>query len=98
MGEPEPGLAGVADEDDLMKNLLPFWIENYFRHPSYLKIDNRPLLFIYRPEFLDPGPGQRRERGEGPRRMRQACRAAGFDGLYFLGEYRGLERRITCGS
>ena len=46
------GTAGVSSEADLMENLLPFWIENYFRHSSYLKIDNKPLLFIYRPEFL----------------------------------------------
>ena len=46
------GVAGVADEQDLMENLLPFWIENYFTHPSYLKVDNKPVLFIYRPEFL----------------------------------------------
>jgi Glycosyltransferase WbsX len=46
------GQAGVADERDLLDNLLPFWIDNYFRHPSYLKIDGRPVLFIYRPEFL----------------------------------------------
>ena len=35
-----------------MQNLLPFWMENYFQHPSYLKVDNKPVLFIYRPEFL----------------------------------------------
>ena len=29
------GKAGVADERDLLENLLPFWIENYFRHSSY---------------------------------------------------------------
>ena len=46
------GTSGVADEQDLLQNLLPFWIENYFRHPSYLKVDNKPVLFIYRPEFL----------------------------------------------
>ena len=46
------GQAGVADETDLMTNLLPFWMENYFKHPSYLKVDNKPVLFIYRPEFL----------------------------------------------
>ena len=46
------GVAGVSSEADLMQNLLPFWTANYFRHPSYLKIDNKPVLFIYRPEFL----------------------------------------------
>jgi hypothetical protein len=85
------GQAGVADEGDLMDNLLPFWLENYFRHPSYLKLDNRPVLFIYRPEFLvqDLGSVENVVRAFG--RMREACRAAGFDGLYLLGEYRGLD-------
>jgi hypothetical protein len=85
------GTAGVADEADLMKNLLPFWIQNYFRHPSYLKVDNKPLLFIYRPEFLVQdlgGVGQVRAAFD---KMRAACRDAGFDGLYILGEYRGLD-------
>lgn len=85
------GISGVADERDLMENLLPFWIENYFRHPSYLKIDNKPLLFIYRPTFLiqDLGSLENVVRAFGL--MRQACREAGFDGLYLLGEYRGLD-------
>jgi hypothetical protein len=46
------GIAGVSDENDLLNNLLPYWIETFFKHPSYLKIDNKPLLVIYRPEFL----------------------------------------------
>lgn len=31
---------GVKDAHDLLNNVLPFWIENYFTHPSYLKLDN----------------------------------------------------------
>jgi len=85
------GQAGVADEKDLMTNLLPFWIENYFKHPSYLKIDNKPLLFIYRPEFLVDDLGGVESVARAFERMRQACRDAGFDGLYLLGEYRGLD-------
>lgn len=85
------GRAGVANEQDLMQNLLPFWIENYFRHPSYVKIDNRPLLFIYRPEFLVQDLGGIENVHAAFDKMRQACRQAGFDGLYLLGEYRGLD-------
>ena len=85
------GTSGVADERDLMENLLPFWIENYFRHSSYLKIDNKPVLFIYRPTFLieDLGGLENVVRAFGL--MREACREAGFDGLYLLGEYRGVD-------
>jgi hypothetical protein len=87
------GTAGVSDENDLMANLLPFWMENYFKNPGYLKVDNKPVLFIYRPEFLvdDLGGGTNVVRAFD--RMRQACRQAGFDGLHILGEYRGLDAR-----
>ncbi|MDH7569835.1 MAG: glycoside hydrolase family 99-like domain-containing protein, partial [Armatimonadota bacterium] len=85
------GQAGVADEADLMENLLPFWMENYFKHPSYLKVDNRPVLFIYRPEFLIQDLGSEENVRRAFDKMRQACRREGFDGLYLLGEYRGTQ-------
>jgi len=85
------GRAGVADEEDLMVNLLPFWLDNYFKHPSYLKIDNKPVLFIYRPEFLIDDLGSEQSVVKAFDLMRQACKDAGFDGLYLLGEYRGLD-------
>jgi hypothetical protein len=85
------GTAGVADEKDLMENLLPFWLSNYFKRPDYLKIDNKPLLFVYRPEFLVQDLGSTENVARAFDRMRQACRDAGFDGLYLLGEYRGLD-------
>jgi hypothetical protein len=85
------GKAGVADENDLMKNLLPFWMETYFKHPSYLKINNKPVLFIYRPEFLVDDLGGVDKVTQAFDKMRQACKEAGFDGLYLLGEYRGLD-------
>lgn len=83
------GHAGVASEEDLLQNLLPFWIENYFKHPSYLKVDNKPLLFVYRPEFLVDDLGSVEKVRSALDKVRQACREAGFDGLTILGEYRG---------
>lgn len=68
------GKAGVADEKDLLTNLLPFWIERYFKHPSYLKVDNRPALFIYRPEFLVQDLGGVDQVNKALAQMRQACR------------------------
>jgi len=85
------GTAGVSDEKDLMENLLPFWIQNYFKHPSYLKVDGKPLLFIYRPEFLVDDLGGVENVRRAFDKMRQACRQAGFEGLWLLGEYRGLD-------
>jgi hypothetical protein len=85
------GRAGVADERDLMTNLLPFWLKNYFHRPSYVKIDNKPLLFIYRPEFLVQDLHGVANVAKAFAAMRQACRAEGFAGLTILGEYRGLD-------
>ncbi len=87
------GTSGVADEKDLFDNLLPFWMENYFKHPSYLKIDNKPVLFIYRPEFLVKDLGSVENVVNAFDKMRQTCRNAGFAGLYILGEYRGTGTR-----
>lgn len=85
------GTAGVAGEQDLMDNLLPYWINNYFKRANYLKIDNKPVLFIYRPEFLIQDLGGADKVPVAFDKMRQACRDAGFDGLYLIGEYRGLD-------
>ena len=85
------GKAGVADERDLMTNLLPFWMDNYFTHSSYLKVDNKPVLFIYRPEFLVQDLGGVENVARAFDLMRRACRERGFAGLTILGEYRYLD-------
>jgi len=83
------GDAGVASKADLLETLLPFWIEKYFKHPSYLKVDGKPLLFIYRPEYLVDDLGTVADVRSALNKMRAACRRAGFAGLTILGEYRG---------
>ena len=82
---------GVKDADDLLDNVLPFWIENYFTHPSYLKLGNMPVLFIWQPRRLLPQLGG----PEGTRKafdaMRARCRAAGFAGLRIIACMNGPE-------
>ncbi len=85
------GIGGISDEKDLTENLLPYWINNYFKDPSYLKIDNKPVLFIYRPENLISDLGSIENAIKALNLMRNACVDAGFSGLYILGEYRGLD-------
>jgi len=85
------GYSGISDERDLLENLLPWWIENYFKNPSYLKVDNKPVLFIYRPEYVVEDLGGIEQTKAAFSKAREACRAAGFDGLILLGEYRGTQ-------
>jgi len=89
----QKGRSGVASEDDFLRNLLPFWIETYFKHSSYLVLDGKPLLYIYRPEYLVSDLGSVAKVHQALSKARAACRAAGFEGLTLLGEYRGNSRK-----
>ena len=85
---------GVKDVDDLLDNVLPFWIENYFTHPSYLKLGNMPLLFVWQPRRLLPQLGG----PEGTRKafdaMRARCRKAGLAGLRIIACMNSPEERL----
>lgn len=86
------GISGASGQDDLLNNLLPYWMETYFKHPSYLKIDNRPVLFIYTPENLIEDLGSVVNVQNSFEKMRAACRSAGFAGLTIVGQYRRSDR------
>jgi acetyl esterase/lipase len=85
------GVSGVSGEKDLLETLAPFWITNYFRQPSYLKVDNKPLLFVYDAHKLAADLGGVTNVPHAFEQLRAACRSAGFAGLYLLSEYRGLD-------
>lgn len=76
---------GVQSTNDMMQNVLPYWIKNYFKHPSYVKLDNKPVLFVWRPERVAPEVGGSAAVREMFDKMREACRREGFDGLYIVG-------------
>lgn len=84
------GMNVPTSPDDMLMNLVPFWIENYFTHPSYLKVDGKPVLFIYEPmHFVESlgGPDAARTVLSD---MRDACMLAGFDGAWILAEDRNM--------
>ncbi len=82
--------AGVSSMDDLMKNLLPFWMKNYFTHPSYLTIDGRPVLFVY---YFQTFCNQLGKTPEAVTKsvdvIREAFRKNGFKGVWLMAEHRG---------
>ena len=91
------GIAGISDEKDLLENLMPYWIEKFFKRDNYLKIDNKPVLFVYQPNSVIQDLGGVEQTRAAFDAMRQACRDAGFDGLYLLGEYRGTDPKFLEG-
>ena len=85
------GFAGISDVNDLRENLMPYWIEKFFKRENYLKIDNKPVLFVYQPFDVSTDLGGDEQAKAAFDLMRTMCREAGFDGLYILGEYRGTD-------
>ena len=76
---------GVGSVEDLMDNVLPFWLDNYFTHPSYLKVDGKPVLYIWVPGNVTRDLGGSDKVRETFEAMRQKCRERGLKGLYIVG-------------
>lgn len=80
-----PIASSILSERDLFDNLLPYWIENHFRTKYYLKVDNKPLLFIFSPgKFISDLGGPERAK-VAVAKMKETCCRAGFKGLILLG-------------
>lgn len=77
---------GEISRQDLLDNLLPFWIKNYFNRPNYLLIDGSPLFAIYDVNRFISDLGGPEDARAAIDAMRSICRDAGFEGLYLLGQ------------
>jgi hypothetical protein len=82
-----PWVRGTYSLDDLENNLMPYLVNKYFKNPSYLKIGNKPVLFIYTWQDLKQELGGTDENLMlGLQKMRQASVNAGFSGLMILAQ------------
>jgi hypothetical protein len=75
---------GISSESDLIDNLLPYWIENYFKKSSYLKVDNKPVLTIYSYAQFITDLGGNENAKNAISKMKKACVEAGFSGLHLI--------------
>ena len=80
---------GISSREDMLENVMPFWIENYFKNPSYLRFEGKPVLFVYSVPILVAELGGNANAAAVLDEMRQQCVSAGLNGLVILGEYRG---------
>lgn len=74
-----PGSHSAEDQE----NVTRFWIENYFNTPEYLKIDGKPVVWIWQSENMT-----RDVKEGGCRRLleisRDLARKAGYPGIHFI--------------
>ena len=75
-----PGSHSEADQRAVTK----FWIENYFNTPEYLRIDDKPVVWMWSPQNMQHDM----DKQGGCRRLLEISRemavAAGFKGIYFI--------------
>jgi uncharacterized protein YjdB len=81
----------AQDSNDFRTNLVPYWIEYYFKDPRYLKIDNKPVFTIYNYEALLRDFGTVAGAEAEIDYLRDAVIAAGFDDLILLNVYNGTK-------
>ncbi len=79
--------SGVQDEDDLLKNVIPYLIENYFSTDNYLKIDGKPILAIYGPSLLINELGGEAAAKAAFEKVDQMMIDAGFNGIILWGQF-----------
>lgn len=77
--------AGVGSAEDLMTHVFPYWLDHYFTHPSYLKIDGKPVLYIWVPGNVTQHLGGSEMVRRTFDQMRRRCRERGLKGLYIVG-------------
>ncbi|WP_139993484.1 Ig-like domain-containing protein [Paenibacillus paridis] len=79
----------AADSNDFRTNLVPYWVEYYFKDPRYLKIDNKPVFTIYNYNEFVKLSGSIIGAKADIDYLRNAAIAAGFDDLIILNVYNG---------
>jgi len=78
-----------TDSADFRQHISTFWLEYYFKDPRYLKVDNRPVLAIYSLAKLVEHFGSQQAARAELDQLELLCVAAGFSGLYVLGNAAG---------
>ncbi len=73
----------AADADDMVNNLLPFWVENYFSKENYLLYDGKPVLFVYSQDDLIDALGSPEKLNEAFSRCSEEIKKFGFPGIYY---------------
>ncbi|NOU69242.1 hypothetical protein GC096_35075 [Paenibacillus sp. LMG 31461] len=81
----ENGASKAKDSQDFRTNIVPYWIEYYFKDPRYMVIDNKPVISIYsltglKRDFGGTLEGVKAEMDY----LRNAVKALGFDDIILL--------------
>jgi hypothetical protein len=80
--------------EDFRQNIVPYWIEYFFKDSRYLKIEGKPVLSIYHLGNLLKMFGGEAGCRRALELLRDECRKAGFPGVMVWMEHRGADRKV----
>lgn len=80
-------MSSFEDEDDLLTNVFPYWLDNYFKDSQYMQIDGRPIVAIFAPSRFINELGGVTPTASALDKMDQMARDEGFEGVMFWGAH-----------
>jgi hypothetical protein len=80
--------AGQTNPNDWTNNIIPYWIEYFFKDPRYLKLNGKPVISIYSYADFENDFGGVAGGKQATDALRAACAQAGFPGVIILMEER----------
>ena len=81
----------ISGSRDFRENIVPYFIEYYFKDPNYMVIDNKPLIGLYDYRAFRDDMGGDVQAAEEMEYVKQCCRDIGFDGALFISSLMALQ-------
>ncbi len=75
---------GFTTYDDFCQNIVPYWIEYFFKDPRYFKLDGKPVICLYDYDKLAKDLGGAEKVKTAVQYLRDEAAKAGFPSLIIL--------------
>ena len=72
--------------EDFKQNIVPHFIENFFKQPNYLTKDNMPVMFMYGAQNFVDILGGMDKANEALAYLDEECKKIGFDGFIMVAD------------